>query len=104
MIVQSPRVRNAIYEAMIYSASYEPRLSYNMPVAFIYVARDDRFPGAQAAMLEWASRLPPSLVRRIENAGHLVHAEQPAAFYAALEDVLAGIERNQTRPLELRLT
>jgi pimeloyl-ACP methyl ester carboxylesterase len=96
MLPQAPRVRDAIWEAMITGASYEPGFRFHCPVAQIVGARDDRFPGGQAAMAMLGNTLSPDLRVEIPNAGHLVHKERPAAFETALMTLLGKLDRLAT--------
>ena len=95
LLAQSPKVRDAIWEAMIAGTRDEPSFAFHCPVAQIVGSRDDRFPGGQAAMEILGRLTPPNLRRVIPGAGHWVHAEQPASFEAALLSLLDELNVRQ---------
>jgi pimeloyl-ACP methyl ester carboxylesterase len=90
MSVQSPTLRDAIWEAMLFGASNEPDFQFSCPAGHIMGERDDRFPGAHAAMKAFVGRMPKGHAVEIPSAGHMAHRETPEAFNQAL---LALIER-----------
>jgi pimeloyl-ACP methyl ester carboxylesterase len=93
MVRHPPRVRDAIWAAMIDGARYEPDFAFACQVAHICGAKDDRFAGAREAMLEWTKTLRPELVAEIADAGHWAHRERPTAFSTALLGILERLER-----------
>ncbi|HEX3537075.1 MAG TPA: alpha/beta fold hydrolase [Stellaceae bacterium] len=61
---------------------------YPGPALFVAGGRSDYLrPESEPAIRRW---FPEAQIRRIENAGHWLHAEQPGAFLAIVEPFLAG--------------
>lgn len=89
---QTPALRDAIWEAMIYGSSWEPDFWPACPVGQIVGEWDDRFPGAAALFEALAARLPDDLRFTIPGAGHLTHTERPAEFLRALQTLLERLQ------------
>ncbi|MGM0782980.1 MAG: alpha/beta fold hydrolase [Pseudomonadota bacterium] len=76
------------YDAIMQAPAGEG--SYDGPVL---VLRGDRSPYVTDAMLPRLHQvLPQAQLVTLENAGHWLHAEQPEAFQAAVNDFLASLE------------
>lgn len=93
---QTPALRDAIWEAMVFGASHEPDYWPACPVGHIMGARDDRFPGAHDLMSAFAARVPVGHSVSVEDAGHLAHLERPAAFAEALSLLLGALVIRQS--------
>ncbi len=83
LLPQPTSLRDAIWEAMISSTKADRGYWFEMPVAQITAERDDRFPGAQAAIGRLSARMDPALRVEIPNAGHCAWLEQPETFASA---------------------
>ena len=66
-----------------------PDACYRRPTLFISGARSDYITPEHAPTIR--RLFPQSRIEHIEDAGHWVHAEQPAAFLRAVEPFLSGV-------------
>jgi len=65
----------------------EPLTPYPGPALFLHGARSDYVPASAESAIR--ARFPGAEIKTIPNAGHWLHAEQPDAVVAALQDFLA---------------
>jgi len=88
MKAQPHKLRDAIWEAMLFSTKYEPDFRFSCPVGHIMGENDNRFPGAYGAMKAFARSLPDGHAIEISGAGHMAHRESPSAYIAALHSLI----------------
>lgn len=89
----SASVRDAIWEAMTHGCRRNPDYWFACPVAQVTAQRDDRFPGAQAAMKRMATKIPAELRIELAGVGHSAWYEAPSLFAATVIQLLGRLER-----------
>lgn len=84
MLTHPPKVRDAIYLAMLHGVALAPSTAFACAVGQILGADDDRFPGARPLMDRWVDYTGPDARIVIPGAGHMAHLEAPEQFADAI--------------------
>lgn len=80
--------RNGVTIASLGDYDWRLRLAaLDVPVLVVHGTRDVL---PEAASREWASILPESRLLLIADAGHLLYADRPQAFYSSVDEFLKG--------------